>query len=333
VNLMQPLRLTISWFEAWVFARVFHVIPEPAFVPVRRSLRTLAAALAVTVAAPSLMACVTPAFAAEAYSGPGRGSAWQWQADGRLVDVDVLVDGQQAPLYFKPGDFGRSRHYFQALQGRNYALRLTNNTGRRVGVLIAVDGLNVVNGERSSLSRHEPLYVLDPHESATIRGWRTSLDQVRRFVFVDEQRSYAERTGQANGDMGWIRVVSFEEVGRRAVNVRPEVREGKERGWEGDRYDEPRAESAPAPQSAKPQSEQRSMAGRENESAPGTGWGDRRHDPVQQTWFEPARRSSDHLVFRYEYESGLRALGISPRRFRVYERDRGDLGFARPPRW
>jgi len=34
---------------------------------------------------------------------------------------------------------------------------------------------------------------------------------VRRFVFVDEERSYAERTGQANGDMGWIRVLSFRE--------------------------------------------------------------------------------------------------------------------------
>ena len=54
---------------------------------------------------------------------------------------------QAAPLYFAPGRW--DRRYFQALRGRNYALRVHNRTDRRVGVLIAVDGLNVVNGERS----------------------------------------------------------------------------------------------------------------------------------------------------------------------------------------
>src|SRR5262249_51944671 len=129
--------------------------------------------------------------------------------DGSLVDVMMRVDGRDAPLYFRPGAW--DRHYFQAFRGRNYSLVVRNNTGRRVGVLIAVDGLNVVNGEQSSLDHSEPLYVLDPYEQATIRGWRTSLDQVRKFVFVNEDRSYAERTGQANGDMGWVRVLSFRE--------------------------------------------------------------------------------------------------------------------------
>jgi len=39
-------------------------------------------------------------------------------------------------------------------------------------------------------------------------------------------------------------------------------------------------------------------------------------------------------VFRYEYASGLRALGIRPVRYRdrLWEREHGDLGFALPPR-
>ncbi len=130
-------------------------------------------------------------------------------ADGRLVDVRVLVDGAATPLYQRAGAW--DRHYFQAFRGRNYSLEVRNTTGQRVGVLIAVDGLNVVNGERSRLANGEAMYVLGPYESAVIRGWRTSLDDIRRFVFVDEERSYAERTGQANGDMGWIRVLSFRE--------------------------------------------------------------------------------------------------------------------------
>jgi hypothetical protein len=125
------------------------------------------------------------------------------------VDVQIQVDGRVAPLYLAPGHF--DRRYFQAFRGRNYSLVVRNNTGRRVGVLIAVDGLNVLNGEISNLSGQESMYVLDPYERAEIRGWRTSLDDVRRFVFVDEERSYAERSDKANGDMGWIRVLSFRE--------------------------------------------------------------------------------------------------------------------------
>ena len=119
--------------------------------------------------------------------------------DGRLVDVQLRVDGVEAPLFYAPGRF--DRHYVQAFAGRNYSVVLKNNTGRRIAVLLAVDGLNVVNGEMSNLRSTEPMYVLGPWEQATIRGWRSSLDEVRKFVFVDERRSYAQRTGQANSDM------------------------------------------------------------------------------------------------------------------------------------
>lgn len=268
-----------------------------------------------------------------------KSSAQHFQADGRLVDVQVRIDNGTAPLYFRPGV--NDRHYFQALEGRNYSLVVRNNTGRRVAVLIAVDGLNVVNGERSKLSRHEPMYVLGPWEEATIQGWRTSLKDVRRFVFVNEERSYAERTGQANGDMGWIRVLSFNEV-RPLYSWQPPIE--KQRGAYGDRDDGARRNGAPAPSTemapeaprAKAgdrqtlESEGRALAGRE--SNPGTGWGNRRYDPVQRTVFHPAARATDRIVLRYEYARGLQALGIFPLRSRTWERERGQLGFARPPR-
>ena len=50
--------------------------------------------------------------------------------------------------------------------------------------------------------------------------------------------------------------------------------------------------------------------------------------------FNPEAQATDHLALRYEYESGLRALGIFPeRRYRLWEREDGRLGFAQPPRW
>jgi len=286
-------------------------------------------------------------------------------ANGRLVDVQIRVDGQAAPLYWSPRN--DDRRYFQAFAGRNYSIVLRNNTARRVGVLLAVDGINAVNGERTALRAGEAMYVLSPWESATIRGWRTSLEEVRRFVFVDEARSYAERTGQSNSDMGWIRVLAFNEQ-------RPwwSGRDDHDWRWEekkqlyGNRDERaarpaPREEGAPQPTSPEPQAENRQDApapapsadelsrgngkpmakraeglaqGGESNAFPGTGWGERRSDPVTRVQFNPERTATDQLVFRYEYASGLRALGIFPNRDRLRQRDGGgEVGFANPPRW
>lgn len=272
-------------------------------------------------------------------------------ADGRLVDVQLRVQGEAAPLYVGPGQ--DQRRYFQAFAGRNYSIVLRNNTGRRVAVLLAVDGLNAVNGEITRLRPNEDMYVLGAYEQATIRGWRTSLNEIRRFVFVDERRSYAERTGQANSDMGWIRVLSFREQ-LPWWETRRGGRDSDERKFRGDESrsnapvpmeDAPRAraegskEVAPAPttKSMAPEA-QDNLARGESEnggSFPGTGWGERRQDRVQRTQFTPEPVAVDQLIFRYEYASGLQALGIFPgRRYRdrLGERD-GDLGFAKPPRW
>lgn len=315
--------------------------PVPVPVPVRRP-RALAKVLVAAAATTLVATAVRADVIREPRPVP---TGFDWSADGRLVEVSVLVDGSTAPLYLKPGAW--DRRYFEAFRGRNYALVVRNNSGGRVGVLISVDGLNVVSGERSSLSNREPMYVLDPWESATIRGWRTSLRDVRRFVFVDEERSYAERTGQANGDMGWIRVLSFRES-------RPLAWQGWDRRFRpGARpfgADEPRAENerpgaqdsregaerrdAPAPSAGRAEGLKRApeklQAG--PESNPGTGWGDRRIDPVQRTEFTAVRNPSDRIVLRYEYANGLRALGIFPRRGdRTWERERGQMGFAKPP--
>lgn len=296
----------------------------------------------------ALLACLILAPAARAQE-----AEFDWSrakaAPGQLVSVEVRVDGHRVPLY--RGSEDPSRHYFEAHRGENYALRIRNHTGRRVGVLIAVDGLNVVNGERSRLGRGEPMYVLDPWETAVIQGWRTSLEHVRQFVFVDEERSYASRTGQANGDMGWIRLLAFEEDRpfvtnhfwddrRRESSQRDATRSKMGRIEESDRDSageekegSASAEAPTAPQaqkSAPPTLEGAPLVG---ESFPGTGWGDRKRDTVRRTWFVPAPAASDHIVLRYEYASGLTALGILPEWKRLDVRERGEFGFAKAPRW
>lgn len=307
-------------------------VPVPLPVPDRNPLRRVPGArnLFAACAAVLLLASAKPASAVTT----------DYTADGRLVDVGIKVQGQQAPMFVRNGDW--NRWYFQAFEGLNYSIVLRNNTGRRIGVLVAVDGLNVVNGEKSRLRSNEAMYVLNPWSSAEIAGWRTSLQAIRRFVFVDEERSYAERTGQANGDMGWLRVLAFEEL--KPWKDQPDVRFKNGHGTDeldgrGSDLDSRQRRDAPVPESAAPraQADESRKAlpySGGSQSFPGTGWGDKGWDPVQRTQFTAASRATDQLAFRYEYASGLQALGIFPdRRGRLWERDNGQLGFAKPPKW
>src|SRR5262249_43206015 len=189
------------------------------------------------------------------------------------------------------------------------------------------------------------------YERAVIRGWRTSLRDVRRFVFVDEERSYAERTGQANGDMGWIRVLSFREREPQVWITPRDRRDDDEwqpygsREQQRDQAGAPKAEGgesgngkqrAVAPPTridgSKPEAE--SFHGEPApESNPGTGWGDRSWDPVERTVFLADWSATDRITLRYEDESGLVALGIYPRTHGAGVGDRGELSSARSRRW
>ena len=148
---------------------------------------------------------------------PGIGRAHDsgfWEAPGSLVSVAVEVDGRSAPLYAATD--GSGRYYLEARAGSRYQVRIASRSSERIGVRLTVDGLNAVSGERDQTSwwegrRPGRMYVLDPWGSTVVRGWRTSLDEVRLFTFVDEERSYAARSGKANEKMGWIEVAVFRE--------------------------------------------------------------------------------------------------------------------------
>jgi len=358
-TLIQDLRAALDKTAARVTALLDTTAPQAVPVTIATQARASArnAARPVVLArrfaiVTALVAMATTAHASAARVRPVSVTPAEMWADDNVVDVQLQVDGDAAPLYVSPN--GDRRHYFEAFAGRNYSVVLRNNSGRRIGVLLTVDGLNVVNGEATRLASDEPMYVLGPWESATIRGWRSSMDEVRRFVFVDEKRSYASRTGQANSDMGWIRVLSFREQQpvayfwngvRKPADDRdnaPRPEAGMERSKNDTGAAPPQASSKQAPEPTMQRmdgSEEKEMASGDMQkdqsgSFPGTGWGDRRTDRVHYVDFTPERRAADQLVFRYEYARGLVALGIYPSRDRLRERDGGGwVGFASAPRW
>ena len=255
-------------------------------------------------------------------------------ARGSLVEVSVLVDGTSAPLY-RAAD-GSGRYYLEARRGAAYELRIDNRSHERLGVVVSVDGVNAVSGERDrSLVRPaDPgrMYVLDPREGTSVRGWRTSLSDVHRFTFVDEQASYAARTGNANARMGWIEVAVYREL-RPYVWRRPPAPVTGERN-----RDEARAQpAAPATEAPKREALEQDSQPRDAASSayPGTGWGAREPDQAVLVQFHAQPVAAERVTLRYEYAAALRRLGLLPpfpARDRLAERESGRDGFARPPR-
>jgi len=259
---------------------------------------------------------------------------------GALVSVSVEVDGRVARLY--PAPDGSDRLYLEAREGSCYAVRLHNRTSERVGVELTVDGLNAISGTRER--GRGRMYVLDPWGRAEVRGWRTSLDEVRRFTFVDEETSYAKRSGQASSRMGWIEVAVYREVrALRPPRMRDQTHGREDRSEESEADAASDSASAPSTRAAEPSAgaevaEGKPGAGRRRgRSYPGTGWGESAHDPVVLVSFDPAASPAERVTLRYEYREALFALGVLPHPpaapDRLWERERGEPGFAQPPPW
>lgn len=245
---------------------------------------------------------------------------------GSLVALSVTVDGAPAALY--PARDGTGRLYLEARRGCRYALTLENRSGERLAAVLTVDGLNVISGERD-LGRGR-MYVLDPWQRTSVQGWRTSLQEVRRFRFVDEEASYSARSGKANEKMGWIELAVYRER-RPFVRAVPEPEP-----WRGSSA---RNESAPT---ARDDRETRGSAEKAGPPAaaqayPGTGWGERARDEVVLVQFDPESEPCERATVRYEYRPALVALGVLPPapvwRDRLHERDRAESGFVQPPLW
>ncbi len=197
----------------------------------------------------------------------------------RSVKIEVLNDNgrslRQYPVR-RQGRGGAYRAYLEAKRGKNYAIRVSNNSAHRIGVVIAVDGRNIISGKRSQLRPDERMYVLRPDESAVYEGWRVARNRVNRFYFTDSADSYAEAF-QDRSAMGVIAVATFRE---KRYEARPEyeLRHGMRRG--------------------------------QAKSQPGTGFGESEWSPSVQVEFEPEHRPVSRHFLKYEWRKTLCRKGV-----------------------
>jgi hypothetical protein len=236
-------------------------------------------------------------------------------AHARQAPVTVEIVDAQGRIF---ADFpvrardGAQRSYLQAERGARYEVRVRNTGGERVGLVIAVDGRNIINGRRSELARGEPMYVLDAWDTQRYAGWRASLDAINEFYFTDFSDSYAEAFGDRSAK-GVIAVAVYREVPPPEPVYSPRDEESRARS------------SADAAASAP-------SANRAAEKSAGTGYGDRRTDLVVEVDFVARAAADSRHFIKYEWRETLCRKKIvdcgESNRFW----DESALGFAPPPR-
>ena len=216
---------------------------------------------------------------------PSNAQGWQ---ERNPVDIEIIDERgrvfPQYPLFHEGRHHNRhkaKKAYLQAHKGENYSIRVRNRTQRRIGLVIAVDGRNIISGDKSFLKSNERMYILNPYQQATYDGWRTDKNWVNEFYFTDAADSYADAWGDHSA-MGVIAVAVYAEK----ATYRP---------WQRDeRINENRSQRAPSAQSR----------------APGTGFGDEEWSPTRRVNFDPKKRPLTRYFIKYEWRSTLCRKGI-----------------------
>jgi|GEM_PF-123477 len=207
-----------------------------------------------------------------------------YQNTNSPIRVEVLDDSGRVLNQYsnnRKSAYKTQRAYLEAVKGKRYKLRIKNTSNRRVGVVLAVDGRNILSGKKSHLRKNEKMYVLDPYETASYKGWRTAKNQVNRFYFTTAGDSYSNAWGDRSA-MGVIAVAVFDE---------------KQRHYYKKHRKQQRNRMAP-------------NRGYLAEESTGTGFGEEEYSPSIRVRFKAKANPAFKHFYKYEWRNTLCKRGI-----------------------
>lgn len=195
------------------------------------------------------------------------------------VEVDIISDQRGTLQRFDAlsGGANTERSYVIARNAERYRIRVSNRSNERVGVILAVDGRNIISGRKSYLQSHERMYILGPYETQEYGGWRTGRNQTNRFYFTGMSDSYSAAWGDTTA-MGVVAVAVFREHRQQMYG------KGK-RNKNSGRFQAKRGQ-------------------------PGTGYGENEWSPSREVHFVAQKIPVEKKFIKYEWRSTLCRMGI-----------------------
>lgn len=222
------------------------------------------------------------------------------------------------------------RAYVEAINGENYSLNIRNHSNQRLGLVIAVDGRNIISGQKSKLKHNENMYILGPYESQSYSGWRTSSKDIHRFYFTESENSYAEAFGDDSA-MGVIAVAVYEEK-------QPFfTRHDKKQTVNKSQANKPRSKSPNRSYDSAGAANDSVLAEQADKEA-GTGFGEHQTSHVRKVHFNAKRSALVKNFYKYEWRETLCQKNIiecayhrHEKKNRFWPRDDYEVGYAPHP--
>jgi hypothetical protein len=278
------------------------------------------------------------------------GGAWAGCV-GDVVELRIISDNQsELSVYPVPGRSTNRKAYAEATKGEQYGIAVRNRLDRRVGIVVAVDGRNIITGKQSRLESGEQMYILEPYAEAEFKGWRTGEDRINRFYFTTAADSYAAAFGDQSA-MGVIAMAVYPEVkpydppvhiyeGASNSPVSEMPKSGmRAKAAKSSMAPKPAPAPSPAPMPAPSSSAGSSASMQELNSdaadkSAGTGYGREEYSPLRYVSFEPESVALEKVYLKYEWRETLCRKGIvacGGHRSQPDNRFWNEDGFAAPP--
>ncbi|MBT8125026.1 MAG: hypothetical protein KJO81_09400 [Gammaproteobacteria bacterium] len=253
------------------------------------------------------------------------------------IEIEIISDNGKtfsihpvAQRYLKK----ENRAYVEAINGENYSLNIRNHSNQRLGLVIAVDGRNIISGQKSKLKHNENMYILGPYETQSYAGWRTSSRDIHRFYFTDIEDSYAHAFDDDSA-MGVIAVAVYEE--KQPFFTRHE----KKQTINKPQASKPRAQAPNRSYDAAGESSgtaNGSVLAEQAEKEVGTGFGKHQTSHVRKVHFNAKHTALVKNFYKYEWRETLCQKNIidcgyhrHEKKNRFWPRDDYEVGYAPHP--
>lgn len=125
--------------------------------------------------------------------------------------IEIRINGKTLREYYHDGNY-----FIEGREGSKFDILIRNNSYRKAKAIVSVDGLDVIKGEPAGINSSS--YIVDPHSSIIIEGWRTSNNTVAEFLFKDKRKSYSKKMNYGTDNVGVIGAMFFHEKVKPIVN-------------------------------------------------------------------------------------------------------------------
>jgi hypothetical protein len=130
------------------------------------------------------------------------------QAAGGLVEWGIKGGFRFLPAY---KEWGHGRRLIAGEKNGSYSIIVKNRCKSPLEIVASVDGLDVMDGKTASFSKRG--YIVNPGESITISGFRTSESSIASFKFSGVANSYANLRHGDTRNVGVIGLAVFTKKG------------------------------------------------------------------------------------------------------------------------